>query len=363
MRATASTGIEAYFEALEQRFRGAAESGSGTQTRCYRIAGQAIHLRFAGDVLATSLTPALTHLETAFDDMPGKEPELSIMVWDQGSAAAAMPKPPWNWENYLSRGEIGGLDPTHYRAWYHIASGVLSIIDLHRGRAIFWVRDASQLPIYVVAAPFRMILNAWLTRSGLHFVHAAAVGTAAGGVLLAGAGGSGKSTTSLACLHAGMDFLSDDYCVVGAGPEARVYSVYCSAKTDESMLLRLPRLVPSRQRRDDPPGEKALLLLHERHRERIVPSQRLLVLLVPTVSEQERSTLEPVKALAALRALAPTTMEQIAGPDTAAWGTLLALARQLSCYRLNLGRDLFSSPPLISCLIASLIAERSGEDP
>lgn len=351
------TGIEAYFEALVQRFEDLSDSGGGARTCHHRIADQPVTLRFAEPSLADSLTPALAHLARGEAALPDAPSSLTIMAWDQSGAAGRMPKPPWDWGSYRSRGEIGGLDSDDYRVWYHLDSGVLSIIDLRRGRAVCWIRDSSRLPIYVVAAPFRMILNTWLTRSGLHFAHAAAVGTPAGAVLLGGAGGSGKSTTSLACLHAGMEFLSDDYCIVGARPEPRVHSVYCSAKTDDAMLRRLPRLAGSRQQRDDPPGEKALLLLNDQLGDRIVASRRLVALLAPTVRDQARSSLEPIKGLTALRALAPTTMEQIAGPDAAAWTTLLSLAGRLPCYRLDLGRDLLSAPPLISELIAERVAE------
>ena len=344
------TGIQSYIAALEDAFHAAAARCGETATRSYRIAGHMVHVAFAGRSLLPILTPALEHLAVE----PGDEEGLRILAWDQASATTAMPTPPWSWQSYRSRGEIGGLDPVRFRVWYHLASGILSIVDLVNRRAFQWLRDSRDVPVYVVAAPFRMILNAWLNRSGLHFAHAAAVGTEAGGLLMAGPSGSGKSATSLACLEAAMDFLGDDYCIVAARPEARVHSVYCSAKTDDEMLKNLPGLLPSRQRRNDPPGEKALLLLRERHAERLVSSRRLLAFLAPTVCDQRYSTLEPVKALIAVRALAPTTMEQVAGPDASAWETILSLAGQLPCYRLRLGHDIGSTAPLLSGLIAEL---------
>ena len=66
--------------------------------------------------------------------------------------------------------------------------------------------------------------------SGRQLVHAAAVGTDEGALLITGRGGVGKSTTALACLEAGMQFLGDDYVVVGLDPEPQVYRLYGSAK-------------------------------------------------------------------------------------------------------------------------------------
>lgn len=349
------TGPDSYFSQLDRVFEATAAAHGGPIPHDCRIGGYPVRLQFANQTLLPELTPALAHVQSSVEETGA----LEINVWDEASAATPMPAPPWSWENYQSRGEIGGLDPERFRAWFHVASGILSMIDLENHRAVFWVRDAGDLPIYVIAAPFRMILQAWLSRRGLQFAHAAAVGTTTGGVLLAGAGGSGKSTTSLACLDAGMAFLSDDYCLVTAEPLPRVHSVYCSAKIDGDMLKRFPGLSPSRQERNDPPGEKSLLSLRERYSSQLAPELRLRALLAPTVSDQEQSSLEPVKALVAVRALAPSTMEQISGPDVSAWKTLTSLARQLPCFRLRLGRDVTSAPAVIAGLIASLIESQT----
>jgi hypothetical protein len=344
------TGVETYFSTLCRLFEATAAANGGSVNRSFQIADHPVRLRFATPALLAELTLALAHLRRP----AGKGVPLEIMVWDGASAPVPTPTPPWSWLDYMSRGEIGGLDPDRFRAWFHVASGILSILDFDNGRALLCVRDARDLPTYEIAAPFRMILQAWLSRHGLHFAHAAAVGTDQGGVLLAGKGGSGKSTTSLACLAAGMAFISDDYCLITSKPLPRVHTVYCSAKTDDRVLKQIRVLGPSRQPRNDPAGEKALLLLRDKHAHQLVPDLPLLALLAPVVSDQETTTLEPVKALVAIRALAPTTLEQISGPDVSAWKTITSLARQLPCYRLRLGRDLGSAPMVISGLINKL---------
>ena len=48
--------------------------------------------------------------------------------------------------------------------------------------------------------------------------HGGAVGLEGAGVLLVGAGGVGKSSTSLVCVEAGFDYAADDYCLVSAEP-------------------------------------------------------------------------------------------------------------------------------------------------
>ena len=227
------TGPVSYFSSLQRVFDAEAAAHGGQIQFEYRIAGHRVRLNFANLTLVPEFTPALSHLLDSFNDSTS----LEISIWDDVSAVAPIPAPPWSWENYMSRGEIGGFNTGRFRTWFHLASGILSMLDLENSRAILWVRDPKVLPMYVTAAPLRMILQGWLSQRGLQFAHAAAVGTQAGGVLLAGEGGSGKSTTSLACLDAGMDFVSDDYCLIASEPVPWLHSVYCSAKMDKECLL------------------------------------------------------------------------------------------------------------------------------
>ena len=71
-------------------------------------------------------------------------------------------------------------------------------------------------------------------------MHGAAVAEQGAGVVLAGLSGSGKSTTALTCVLAGMDFLGDDACLVD--PSARtVSSIYGRAKLEPDARRRLDR--------------------------------------------------------------------------------------------------------------------------
>ena len=344
------TGLETYFSSLQRVFDTEAHARGGPDRFDYHIANHRIRLNFASHALVAKFTPALGHLQGSFSEKPA----LEIDLWDEVSASSPMPPPPWSWENYLSRGEIGGFETVRYRAWFHVASGILSMIDLEDNRGILWVRDPDVLPMYSTAAPVRMLLQAWLSQRGLQFAHAAAVGSKGGAVLLAGQGGAGKSTTSLACLDAGMDFISDDYCLIASEPKPRVHSVYCSAKMDKKMLPRFPALSPAVQKRNDPPGEKALLLLDKLFSRQLIPSLPLRALLLPVVSDQDVSSLEPVTALDGIRALAPSTLQQISGPDPEAWRTITSLARKLPSFQLRLGRDPGSTPALICDLLDNL---------
>ena len=113
---------------------------------------------------------------------------------------------------------------------YHLGPNIFSIIDLKENLALYWVKDAQALPYYEIGSPLRTILHWWADQGAYQFVHGGAVGLPTGGVLLAGKGGTGKSTTALACLEAGLLYASDDYCLIRTDTEPFVYSIYNTAK-------------------------------------------------------------------------------------------------------------------------------------
>src|SRR5581483_7842647 len=108
----------------------------------------------------------------------------------------------------------------------------LSVLYRQQRRAIHWVPDAPSIPFYEQSAPFLQILH-WWARENLHqMVHAAAVGTATGGVLIGGKSGSGKSTTTLACLKAGLRSTGDDYTLLRASHPPLVRNLYSTGKLE-----------------------------------------------------------------------------------------------------------------------------------
>ena len=82
----------------------------------------------------------------------------------------------------------------------------------------------------------------WSAGLGLQLVHGAAVGTEAGGVLLIGRSGAGKSTQALACVGSSLGYAADDYCLVEIGPAVRGHSLYGSGKANAASIAMLPHL-------------------------------------------------------------------------------------------------------------------------
>jgi hypothetical protein len=230
---------------------------------------------------------------------------------------------------------------------------LFSVLDAKRNLAVYWCQDAAQLPIYEKGAPVRTILHWWLRSKGLQMLHAGAIGTPDGAVLLAGKGGSGKSTTALTGLQSDLLYLSDDYSLVKLGTPPRVYSVYNTAKLRPDNLKRVPHLHHALTNGDRLDTEKALFFIQQHYPDKIVSDLPIRAILLPKVTGLPDTTIEPAASKAALSALALSTLHQLAGSDKELVHTIDQLVNQVPTYHLKLGTDLAQIPMVISDVIAN----------
>jgi hypothetical protein len=345
------------FALMRRGFARAIDDGHVAHECWFSIAGQTVRLRFAGDALVAPLTRAIAHLATS----PVATPALDVELWDSTSTHVELSsimefvvetarRAPFG--ALTPRYEVRGLHSDRVHTTFELGSGVLTMFDVRERRAVYWVRDPSDLPFYERGAPLRTLLNWWLSQRGLHCVHAGAVGSDRGAVLLTGKGGSGKSTTTLACLDSDLRYAADDYCAISLGDAPAVHSLYNTGKLNDTVDLdRQPRFSPWVVNREQLGKEKLLMFLHEHVPDRILTAAPLRAIVLPQVTDRQTASLEPVAPAEALRALAPTTMFQLPGAAGQAMLTMAGLVRQLPCYRLLLGRDVSTGPARLTELL------------
>ncbi len=329
----------------------------GATAKCINLGdGRRGILHFCDSALEKLLYAALAHQELPKGRI---EPDLKILAWDSCHSGIPMRSPPWTTGDYLARGEIAGYNDNRFRAVFRFDSGVLSLYDAERQVGLWWMQDFAQLPLYERAAPFLLLFHWWhaLDRHDSLLLHAAAVGTENGaGLLLAGRGGSGKSTTAVACLlNDGWFYVGDDYCVVRAGAETpAVHSLYCSAKLDAKTLASFPSLSHSASSIDGwrDPEEKIVLNLHRSFSKRLrkeLPLRAILLPSIPKESNQRRpNRFTPIGSGAAVRALAPSTLFQLPGAGANNFRMIAALTNRLPCFQLELGREVAGVPESLS---------------
>ncbi|MCX6044759.1 MAG: serine kinase [Chloroflexi bacterium] len=347
------------FDLLLGGFQRACDAVGGSLDQYIKIGEFTVCLRFAGDGLRPYISPALAHLCIA----PTPVPDLTICLWDTVSTNTP-PAPLLTWlcqsirmrplEHLSPRQEIRTLSNARVPAAFEMGAGVLSMLDTQQGIAVYWVHDATALPYYEQGAPLRTILNWWLSGHNFQCVHAGAVGTAEGGVLLTGKGGSGKSTTALACLASELLYVSDDYCLFTNEPRPYVYSLYNTAKLNGLRdLQRQPQFLPMIHNADQLGQEKLMMFLARHMAHKLRPGFPLKAILLPCVTGNVATKLTPITAGLALRALAPTSLFQLPGSAQRSFLHMGQLVRQLPCYQLELGSDLSAIPDTILRLLAA----------
>lgn len=336
-----------FFDAVYEKYGQAEAACGGCVDRYYCIAGFAVRLRFAGEALLPYITPALAHLATE----PVGEPVLTVCLWDSDSTNIVMPPPPWQADDYREGGEIRGFVDERIHTIVQIGVNALSVLDRERNLGIYWVKTAKQIPYYESAAPLRAIFHLWMSQRGIQLIHAGAVGLPSGGVLLVGKGGSGKSTTALACLNSELFYASDDYCMLAHHPNPTVFSIYSTGKKNADDVGRLPFLVSKIRNPDRLGTEKAVYLLSESFPDKLLSSFPLRAILIPRLSGGRDTALKPASPAAGLAALAPSTIFQLPGDRKKGFQTMGQLVRQVPCYQLNLGTDTGQIPDVILDLL------------
>jgi hypothetical protein len=310
-------------------------------TRFYGIASECVRIDFACAELLSALDPALEHLRVG---EPRRPPGLEVLVASgpgQAPAASLIRD-----ETFL---EVPSSDSPRLRARYEAQAGCFYALDHDRRRAHFWQADATRLPPHHRAAPLRALFNWWLAGRGLQCVHAAACGTPLGAVLVAGPGGSGKSTLSAACVLQGMQFVADDYLAVSIGQRPTAHSLTGTLKLSPEHAARCFPSLPLPP--DVAPGDKAVLYLGERFPGSLARSLPLRALLASRVLPGAASRVEPLAKTDALRALMPSTLALFPGGYRQAVARLSQLVRELPAYRIVIGDDLEAVPGLLRGLI------------
>jgi hypothetical protein len=173
-------------------------------------------------------------------------------------------------------------------------------------------------------------------------------------VLILGESGSGKSTTALSCLDAGLAYAGDDHCIVSVQSEPMVHSLFSAGKLDVAEWHSFPGFMAAGDVAGRPDGEKGLFFFDSLPGANIVSGFPLRALLLAQITGNRQATLRKVASNEAFKALVPSCalhFQQARGPALQCFSTL---ARQLPAYVLELGSDLSSSPAAISRLLADL---------
>lgn len=314
------------------------------------LAGRPIMLECAGTALIGRLLPALAHAAHAFT----AEPDLTVRLWDSHSTEIAPPPPIWPQTAVQPRGDIAQLPCDRILVNYQPGSGTLLVFDRVAKRAWMWVRRADDIPGWEAAAPLRTLWHWWSQAWGGQLAHGAVVGRAGRGLLLTGVGGSGKSTSALACVDAGFDFLGDDYVLLHLGRQIAAHRLYSSAKLRPDHMQRVLPHWSNATRIAGADDEKTVVHVARAGRTSTLP---VAAIVLPRITPNAVDTrLRSASSAEAWRALAPTSVCQLPGGEDQTVGTLGQIVRRLPIYVMELGPDVQQIPGVLAALLETGVA-------
>jgi hypothetical protein len=346
----AGAALAAMAEAFE---RAAAREPAGAPVETYRFGGHPLELRVAGAALRRTMTRAFAHLRVD----PTPAPALSVTLWD--GPASGVPCPVRYLRDALDRTAPFGpsviataRDEAIIGYQSHTAT---MLLDRAGGRLVGWTDAAEALSLFERGKPLQPLLFAWQLDRGVAPVHAGLVARNGRGVLFGGAGGSGKTTTSLTCLAAGFDFLGDDYAgfpPCAEGPP-RGFSYYVSSWLEPDHAQRFPWLL-SHAKAGTVGDDKLLILASDLPGARCPESAEVAAIALPRVTGRPTTTHRPASMAETIFRLAPSSILQLPFVrGRLALDRLTELAERAPAYWLDLGTDLAGIPAEIDRILAN----------
>jgi hypothetical protein len=268
--------------------------------------------------------------------LPGDASNAAIMVATHSDAEAGY-WPEWSASFFREREIEARLRDTRFRLHYFDEFDFWQVYDRETRFGVQLMRTPRAYPVWDPGSPLRNFVHWRLLDDGAALVHAGSLGVGDRGVLLAGAGGSGKSGTVLAGLNHGMTSVGDDYIALHPGESVTAQRAFLTLKQDPSGLARA-----GLGRFDSGPLNwqgKRLLSITEIAQSPQPLTMAIGAICLPEVSQGTRTVFSKADPRDAFLALAPSGITQIPSARPEMFAFTARLARQLPAFRVSLGTD------------------------
>ncbi len=326
-----------YFEAVDRHLhRSGLMPEKGFRVR---ICDRLIDLRFPTEEMAEA---ARCSLEGFVTEQAG-QPDGTLLYWYDRCDA------------YLPAGEAA-----HSSVWQsQDATGSLQIgtdqhrligSDLHRRRFYYARPKPEEVDYAVYGHTLAGLFSRWASEAQCIMLHAAAVGWQGKGVLVVGRSGSGKSTFSVSCLTAGLDFVSDDYALVSATGALQAMPLYTSVAVNPDMYEKLTSLGdPSVQPNAAWCNGKLQFRLKD---EEICPALDIKAIIMPRVSGEDEPSIRSTSPGPAMTQMLHSSLTQLdRNRDTGLMRTIAARLGSLPVYEMSMSTDLSKNPAFLRSFI------------
>lgn len=317
----------------------------------FTVAGHPLEIRVVGNALATDIKSALAHLSPP---APDHKPDLVFELWDQaetGVGCSVLDSTASQKEFCLVEMSPDGRFMTERRDHSFLC------LDRATSRAVGITGSIHTQHIDERARPLQRPLSVWLEDKNIQFVHAALVAIGGTGILFGGAGGAGKSSTSIASLLHGHDFLGDDFIGMEKTADGSFvgHSLFASCLVDSGRMAHFPQLARHAMAPNHDFESKSVVYLAHSHSSQLIARTTIDLLLLPRVVDQDKSSWRQASMTEAMLALAPTSVLFTPTPSGKAFELLSDLIDAVPTYRLELGRDIQDIPLAVEKIVAEAV--------
>jgi hypothetical protein len=313
----------------------------------YEIAGLPVCFRFLDPRIKEQVSPAFQHLRTAMHI----QPELDVVL-DGASSPLANLAHVLDWDGWGER-DVWAIKLEEMMLIIQQNGTAVSALDYSNKTGYRLERRTTGMTYLDRAAPMRHLLSLWFGSQGRYLFHGAAVGESEGGVLILGAGGSGKSTTALACLEDGMAYAGDDRCLLSMDGLPHVYSLYGTAKLLD--INQFPSFAPVVDMDGNTCNEKAMYRLHRLSDNTLHCGFALRAILLAHIEDIQETRISPASHARGFLELAASGALHLPKMRIQALCCFNSVARQLPVYDLTLGANIRSTPDAIRKLLRELL--------
>ena len=222
---------------------------------------------------------------------------------------------------------------------YHPDNGfIIQLINKLTSHAIIWYSEFGIIPEWEQSFPFRQVLHHYYESTDYCLIHGAGVGINNSGVLITAKGGSGKSTSALACITNGWNYIGDDFILVNHKTMI-MYSLYNVAKLEPKQLGLFPNLNELMTNKIDT-LQKRQLFLFPRYKAQLPKQLKIKAIILPNYNPKAtNSYLTPDTASNALLKMAPSTILLVKG-DKTLFTKLVNLCKKTEIYKLDTSSNL-----------------------
>lgn len=278
---------------------------------------------------------------------------FTVHVIDGAACDVDRPRLTWTVADFGPKRRVPGWSDRAHTTYLLRGEEGIAVADWERNRAFVWLPSHQAVPWYEYAAPLRWLFDDLAERRGLSTLHAAAVGLGGYGILLAGAGGAGKSTLALAALGEGFDYVGDDYCLLShADPE--VFALYSTAKWDKEARIKPGWLTTDALYALQCKAAKNVAFLEKIRPEKLADRLTITAIVLPAIGGTLKPMLEAVAPPVALRALSASSLAQSEAGAPALVAALAKLVKSAPAYRLHMTPRPAENVALIRTLLAEL---------